>query len=212
MFRRTLNGGALAKMSDSNTGHAATRHAGSSSPAPALPQPPGTDPDWREKIETAEGVRRESLRLDEDCMYSSRGHFEAERLWSRVHHWIGVPAALVGGAAGVSAFNQETLLAGSLAVVAAALTALATFLNPSARSAEHHTAGAKYLSLRNESRFLRETWPKPSDVDSFRDTLASLVQLRNELNESSRPIPRHAFKAARNRIEQGEAKYEVDVK
>ena len=60
MFRRTLNGGALAKMSDSNTGHAATRHAGSSSPAPALPQPPGTDPDWREKIETAKRVREET--------------------------------------------------------------------------------------------------------------------------------------------------------
>ena len=145
-------------------------------------------------------------------MYSSRGHFEAERFWSRVHHWIGVPAALVGGVAGVSAFNQETLLAGSLAVVAAALAALATFLNPSARAAGHHTAGTKYLSLRNESRFLRETWPNPSDVIPLCDTLAILVQRRNELNESSPPIPRHAFKAARKRVERGEAKYEVDVR
>ncbi len=44
-------------MSDSNTGHAATRNAGSSSPA--LPPPPGIDPDWREKIETAKRVREE---------------------------------------------------------------------------------------------------------------------------------------------------------
>ena len=164
------------------------------------------------KVDPTDGLQRESLRLEEDCTYSSRGHFEAERFWSRVHHWIGVPAALVGGVAGVSAFNQEMLLAGSLAVVAAALAALATFLNPSARAAEHHAAGTKYLSLRNESRFLRETLLNPSDVIPFRDKLASLVQRRNELNESSRPIPRHAFKAARKRIEQGEAKYGVDVR
>ena len=163
-------------------------------------------------IEPPDGLERESLRLDEDCTYSSRGHFEAERFWSRVHHLIGVPAALVGGVAGVSAFNQETLIAGVLAVVAAALAGLATFLNPSARAAKHHTAGTKYLSLRNESRFLRETWPNPTDVISFRDNLASLVQRRNELNESSPPIPRHAFKAARKRIEQGEATYEADVR
>ena len=47
MFRRTLNGGALPKMSDSKTG-------------PALPPPPGIDPDWREKIETAKRVREET--------------------------------------------------------------------------------------------------------------------------------------------------------
>ena len=130
------------------------------------------------RVDPTDGLQREILRLEEDCMYSSRGHFEAERFWSRVHHWIGVPAALVGGVAGVSAFNQETLLAGSLAVVAAALAALATFLNPSARAAGHHTAGTKYLSLRNESRFLRETWPNPSDVIPLCDTLAILVQRR----------------------------------
>ena len=136
-------------------------------------------------VDPTDGLQRESLRLDEDCTYSSRGHFEAERFWSRMHHWIGVPAALVGGGAGVSAFNQETLLAGWLAVVAAALAALATCLNPSAKAVEHHAAGTKYLSLRNESRFLRETWPSPSDVIPFREKLASLVQRRNELNESS---------------------------
>ena len=171
----------------------------------------GVVSDTGNRVDPMDGLRRESLRLEEDCTYSSRGHFEAERSWSRVHHWIGVPAALIGGGAGVSAFNQETLLAGSLAVVTAALAALATFLNPSARAAEHHAAGTKYLSLRNESRFLRETWPNPSDVVSFRDTLASMVQRRNELNESSPPVPRHAFNAARKRIAEGEANYQVDV-
>ena len=165
-----------------------------------------------DSVDPTDGLQRESLRLDEDCNHSSRGHFEAERFWSRVNYCIGVPAAVVGGVASVSAFNQATLLAGSLAVVAAALAALATFLKPSARAAEHHAVGTKYLSLRNESRFLREAWPNPSDVIPFRDKLASLVQRRNELNESSPPIPRHAFKAARKRIKQGEAKYEVDAR
>lgn len=157
-----------------------------------------------------EGLQRESLRLDEDCKYSSRGHFEAERFWSCANYWIGVPAALVAAVASVSAFKEETLLAGALAVVAGALAGLATFLNPSSKAAEHHAVGTQYLTLRNESRFLRETRLNPNDVVAFREKLASLVKRRNELNESSPPIPRHAFKAARKRIEEGEAKYEVD--
>ena len=163
-----------------------------------------------DKVGPTDGLKRESLRLEEDCTYSSRGHFEAERWWSRVHYLIGVPAALAGGVAGVSAFNEATLIAGSLAVVTAAFTALATFLKPSAKAAAHHAAGTKYLSLRNESRFLRETCPNPSDA-SFRDELADLARRRNDLNESSLPIPRHGFKAARKRIERGEAQYEVGV-
>ncbi len=48
------------KISDSRTDHTATQHVGSS--APALPPPPGIDPDWREKIETAKRVREETRR------------------------------------------------------------------------------------------------------------------------------------------------------
>ena len=45
-------------MSDSKTGRTATQHVEGS--APALPPPPGIDPDWREKIETAKRVREET--------------------------------------------------------------------------------------------------------------------------------------------------------
>ena len=164
-----------------------------------------------DRVDPTDGLERESLRLDEDCTYSSRGHFEAERHWSCVHYLIGVPAALTGGVAGVSAFSEATLIAGSLAVVAAALTALATFLNPSAKAAAHHAAGTRFLSLRNESRFLRETCPHPGAVP-FRDKLDNLAMRRNALNESSPPIARHAFQAARKRIERGESQYEVDAR
>lgn len=61
------------KMSDSNTRHAATRHAGSFSPA--LPPPPGIDPDWREKIETAKRVREETrqARRGKPATFDMRG-------------------------------------------------------------------------------------------------------------------------------------------
>ena len=164
----------------------------------------------RDIADALEGLQRESLRLEEDCTYSCRSHFEAERFWSHINHGIGVPAALAAGVASVSAFNDRSVLAGALAVVTGALAALATFLNPAALAAAHHAAGTRYLTLRNRNRFLREARLDPNDLRAFRSDLAQLVERRNELNESSPPIPRLAFKTARKLIGRGEAKYEVD--
>ncbi len=58
---------------------------------------------------------RESQRIEEDALYSAKGHFEAARTWSRIHLWIGLPTAILAAVSGVSAFKDETVIAGALA-------------------------------------------------------------------------------------------------
>jgi hypothetical protein len=158
----------------------------------------------------ASGVLRETMRLEEDCTYTSKSHFEAERIWTFRHHLIGVPSAVLAGIAGVAAFNGAApVFAGTLAVVAGALSALATFLNPSAKAADHHAVGSQYLTVRNQARFLRET--SAEDGTALRTKLAALADRRNELNESAPPLPRKAFMSARKGIGEGESHYDLNV-
>lgn len=153
----------------------------------------------------------ESKRIEEDATYSSKGHFEDAQKWSTVHLWLGIPTAIIAGISGVFAFNEETLLAGALAIIAGMLASLSTFLNPSEKASTHHNAGVMFNSLRNKARIFREIDLKkdvPYDVQSER--IKELASRKDELNESSPQISRNAFERTRKGIEEGEASYSAD--
>ena len=160
-----------------------------------------------------EALIREASRVEEDALYSARGHFEAASLWSKVHLCLGVPAALFATLAGVSALKDDPVVAVILSIIVATITAILTFLNPQQRSSTHHTAGARFNIVRNEARILREVELVGDRIPTDAvERLKGLSKSRDELNLSSPQIPRFAFNRARRGIESGEAAYAVDKK
>jgi len=169
-------------------------------------QPTGSDAAYLK-----EAIALECRRVEEDALYSAKGSFEAARTWARVHLTLGIPTALVAAVAGVSAFNNLPDLAGVLAVLAAALSAVSTFLDPGEKALAYHSAGTRYSSLGARARFLREvtsqTETTPSDQAS---ELKEILTAKDKLNQESPIIPRPAFERARKGIEAGEASYAAD--
>lgn len=157
-----------------------------------------------------EKILAEAKRIEEDALYSSRGHFEAARQWSGVHLWIGVPTTVLAAVASVSAFNDHRLLAGITAGLVAAFSAVSTFLNPSERVHSHHTAGTQYSALRNQARTFHEIAIRTMESDEAAERVRELGAQRDDLNSNSPAIPRRAFERARKNIEAGEAAYDVD--
>ena len=158
-----------------------------------------------------EALSTEARRVEEDCLFSAKGHFEAASTWSGLHYWLGVPAAVLAAIAGGAAFADHPLLAGSLAMVVTALAAIITFLNPRDRAHAHHVAGVKYNALRQHARVFRTVDLCTEPVSSgARKRLGELADSRGDLGLSSPQIPRRAFERARRGIEQGEAKHAVD--
>jgi SMODS and SLOG-associating 2TM effector domain family 4 len=156
---------------------------------------------------------RETSRIEEDALYSAKGHFEAASLWSKVHFWLGVPAAVLAAVAGGSILKQEPAVAVFLTGIVTTLTALLTFLNPQQRSNTHHTAAARFNAIRNDTRILREVDLIGEQISNDAvERLKTLSKSRDELNLSSPQIPRFAFNRARRGIESGEAAYAVDQK
>jgi hypothetical protein len=154
----------------------------------------------------------EVSRIEEDALYSSKGHFEAAALWSDTHLWLGIPTALLAAAGGISALKEQSLAAGIIGGIVAALTAVATFLNPSGKSNTHHLAGTRFSALKNQARILREIdlLRADSELSALVASVKELAKRRDELNEASPQPPRWAFKRARRAIEAGEAEYQVD--
>jgi hypothetical protein len=154
----------------------------------------------------------EASRIEEDSLYSSRGHFAAATGWSRIHYWIGIPAAICAAAAGGSGFADQPALAGVLSIITAILSALAVFLNPQDKASQHHAAGSKLAVVRNQARMFRNLEIPALDSTAALARLRDLGDLRDSLNTTSPAIPEWAFRKAQSSIGKGEATHAVDEK
>lgn len=153
----------------------------------------------------------EADRIEEDCTYSAKGHFESARIWGAWNLKLGIPAVILAALAGGSGFSNHPELAGALAIASAAVTAVLTFLKPSERAASHQQAGNAYNALKNQARFFKQIEAASGDSQqSLRDWLREISEARNTLNKSAPEIPRPAFEQARKGIEAGEADYRAD--
>jgi len=163
--------------------------------------------------ESKEALIREAKRIEEDSLYSAKGHFVAARFWSNFHLWIGTPTAIMAALAGASAlsrFDNHNLIAGVLAIIVTALIALTTFLNPNEKANSHRQSGNKYNTLRNAARIFYEIECPGKPHDELLRRLTELAKQRDELNQNSPEIPGYAYRAAKKGIEEGQAAYKVD--
>lgn len=154
-------------------------------------------------------INNEALRVEEDCIFSAKRHFNASSRWETYHYWVGLPSALLAGVSGVSAFNNYPILAGVLAILSTALTFIVTFLKPSERSEHHKNIGNQYLALRNETRLFRELEINKSNKDNL-IKINKLSKQRDELNNSAINTSNSDYEKAKKDINENFHKHEVD--
>lgn len=161
-----------------------------------------------------EKIMKEARRVEEDSLYSAKGHFIAASFWSNFHLWMGVPTAVLAVIAGASAFLEfasHNIVAGILAIIVTALATVTIFLNPNEKANSHQNAGNRYNSLRNKSRIFCDIYCYGENPDQeLVKVLEELVKHRDELNQNSPQIPRWAYEKATKGVEEGEASYKVD--
>lgn len=161
-----------------------------------------------------EKIKLEAKRIEEDSLYSAKTHFCAGHRWASINLWVGgicVTLSAIAGASAFSEFDQHNIISGVLSIIVAGSTAVLTFINPNERAAIHQRAGTKYNSLRNDTRIFYDIGLENIEEDKILENLHRLNERRNKLNLESCQTPRWAFVKARKGIEEGEAKYEVDL-
>jgi hypothetical protein len=156
-------------------------------------------------------VIKEAERIEESLLYSSKGHFAAAHFWGNFHFWIGIPIVLLSAIAGAAAlvpFDPWHLVAGSLSILVAAMSAVATFLNANEKVGAHLKAGNSYDTLMNNVRIFRtiECWTDESD-QVLTERLKHFSEKKNNLNHTSPQIPIGAYRTAKKgRLNHKEAK------
>ncbi len=89
---------------------------------------------------TKEAIIKEAKRIEENSLYSAKGHFVAAQFWTNFHLWIGVPTVILAALAGTSAlaqFDNHNIIAGILSLIVVVLAAITTFLNQGKRASIH---------------------------------------------------------------------------
>jgi hypothetical protein len=156
-------------------------------------------------------LKTEAKNIEEDSTYSAKGHFEGSDIWAHRNLWIGIPTSVAAAIAGVAALKAHPVLAGILAMLVAASSAVSTFLNPRDKSTSHLKAGNAYKALQNDARiFWRIECLHRATDPALVNELKALNDRRNALNTESPQFSRTAFERARKGIEGGEATYATE--
>ena len=156
-------------------------------------------------------IMKESQRIEESALYSSKGHFATAHTWSNFHLSIGIPMVVLAAIAGSSFICNNNILAGVLSLIVAVLSAVMTFLNPNEKSSTHLNAGNSYDALQNDVRMFRaiDCWREDSE-QILTERLKNYSNQKDKLNQGSPQIPWWAYQIAKRGIKAGEGSYEVD--
>lgn len=161
-----------------------------------------------------ERMLNEAKRIEEDCKYSSKRHFDTSHFWERVHYKLGIPSvalAAIAGASALSDWEYGSSIAGVISIVVAVLTTTNTFINPAQKTETHRKAGNAYLALKNQSRIFHDIRSLAiQDEQLLLEALTELTEKRDQLNDDSPQTLRSSFKVAQQGVNAGEAIYEVD--
>jgi hypothetical protein len=143
---------------------------------------------------------------------SNRGHYVAAERAETRGRVIGIASAVLGAAVGTSIFAtiesaptvNWRVVAGFLAIAAAVLGAMHTFLDYSGRAAEYRLAGAAYGRLRRDfdSFFLELATSK--DRPQLMAGLSRLRLRMDELGQESPLIPKRSYAAGQRQLAAGE--------
>lgn len=171
-----------------------------------------TSADGQAEDRRRSAIEQELDRLQESAMTSAQSQFEQAKQWRGVNLALGLPAsslAAIAGATGLAAATGR-IVAGVLALLAAAFGALLTTVNASHRMNQATAAANAYLEIQSAARQLRQIDLPYLPIDELRSALAELTARRDEQNRTADPPGRRAYRRAQQNIRAGGQTYEVD--
>ena len=154
----------------------------------------------------------ELSRIEEDSLYSMKGHYNASERWRWWYNALGIINVICSVVAGITAFSEIEIAIKIAAIITAIVTGLTTFLECSKKAESHKMSGNSFLKIKNKARYLREVKSKVISDEECDRLVNELLEQKDELNSISLAIPNFAYKKAQTEIEKGFADYHIDSK
>lgn len=155
-------------------------------------------------------IEKECKRIEEDSIHTAKALFNLSYAWDITYYALGIPITILAAIVGAIAFSQFRFYTSMISIVVAILSALATYLNPNAKSNTCKKVANSYSKLKKEMRIFCEIELRNMNDDDAKRKIKEFATKHNKLIEETPNIPQWARKKAKKGIEQGEADYKVD--
>lgn len=154
------------------------------------------------------GVTDELLRLEEDMLYTEKGHFAAANELSRIHVGLGITAT-VAAAASVATIvgDASAIISGVLGLIASLVSAVLTFVKPEEKASQHLTAARLLGDIRVRARQHRELDLHDgagNSSASWRTYPTEIRVAKAEVDQSAPPVSDRRFRKAQAKIQSGD--------
>lgn len=153
--------------------------------------------------EIKQGIIKELTRMEVDCTYTSKNHFNSASIWGKLHYFIGLPLVIISAISITNCIKW-------LSITAFILASIQTFISPDKNVNSHRIAGNSYLSLKNLIRGYKEYGIFNHDDKTAMEEIDKFKIKLNQLNESSQMPICFAFGITKKGIDCGETEYEID--
>lgn len=164
-------------------------------------------------MEQRQALADELQRIEESATFSAQNQFEQAKQWRGVNLLLGVPASVLAAVSGATALASTTgrLLAGVLALAAAAFGAVLTTVNASHRTNQASSAANAYLEIQTAARQLRLLDLPQLDLEEARSAVGELTARRDEQNKTAEVPNKWARRRAQKNIASGGQSYGIDT-
>ena len=131
-------------------------------------------------------------------------HYLCSKKYKQRHYTLGLPSVSLAAISGTAIFaslesSEDALwkiIAGALALTAAILSALVTFLSYKERSDAHHKAGALYGNLRADIEYFAKFGEEAKEADFWK----TIITKWNKYDTECPLIPNTIYEKARNEV------------
>lgn len=157
-------------------------------------------------------------RIKVDSLYGKKKHFNAADRKEKQHYWIGIPLIVINVLTGSVLFyvltdgvtNWVKFIPLVLALIAALLSGVQTFLNLQKKVEGHRRVGSKYLVIMKRCDRLQAYIE--DDAINDKHLIESVEKIANEIEEINKeaesfPTSKSDYELAKKGIESGEESY-----
>jgi hypothetical protein len=156
------------------------------------------DAAWREAA--AEELRQ----LIDDMLHTEKTHLAAAERLQGIHLWLGIAATvLAAGAAATIVASLSKAAAGLLALGAAIVSGVLTFMKPERIAEQHLAAGRQLAGLRVHARQVLNLDLPVLDFTALRETIGDIATRKAAIDDTAPGTGGRDYTVARNKITKG---------
>ncbi|WP_157390409.1 SLATT domain-containing protein [Nocardia terrae] len=154
-----------------------------------------------------QSLQAEADHMLSDLLYTEKSHFAAAERGQRSHLVFGGIAAVSAAIAAASVIGQwSPVVAAVAALVASALSAVLTLVNPQESAQKHLDAGRDLAALKVELRQVRNldlAADSTLDLADVRRNLGEFANRKSEIDRAAPGLGERSFRKASTKIDQG---------